>query len=53
MSMGCFGGADPWPYGLAANRKNIERFLQLEYDQALIPQQMKVEDIFFHTTLKT
>ena len=48
-----FGGADPWPYGLAANRKNIERFLQLEYDQGLIPQPMKVEDIFFHTTLKT
>jgi 4,5-dihydroxyphthalate decarboxylase len=48
-----FGGADPWPYGLAANRKNIERFLQLEYDQGLISKPMKVEDIFFHSTLKT
>jgi hypothetical protein len=35
------------------NRKNIERFLQLEYDQRLIPHPMEVEDIFFHTTLKT
>ena len=48
-----FGGADPWPYGLAANRKNLERFLQLEYDQGLIPKPMKVEDIFYHSTLKT
>ena len=47
------GGADPWPYGLAANRKNLERFLQLEYDQGLISKPMKVEDIFFHSTLKT
>ena len=48
-----FSGADPWPYGLAANRKNLERFLQLEYDQGLIPKPMKVEDIFFQSTLKT
>ncbi len=39
-------GRDPWPYGVAANRANLERFIQYEYDQGLIPERFAVEDLF-------
>ncbi|MDA0797634.1 MAG: 4,5-dihydroxyphthalate decarboxylase [Chloroflexi bacterium] len=46
-------GDDPWPYGVAANRANLERFIGYEYDQGLIPEKMAVEDLFFETVLET
>jgi 4,5-dihydroxyphthalate decarboxylase len=46
-------GADPWPYGVAANRANLERFIAYEYDQGLIPEKMAVEDLFFESVLET
>jgi 4,5-dihydroxyphthalate decarboxylase len=46
-------GRDPWPYGVAANRANLERFIQYEYDQGLIAQKLAVEDLFFETVLES
>jgi 4,5-dihydroxyphthalate decarboxylase len=46
-------GDDPWPYGMDANRANLERFIAYEFDQGLIPEKMQVEDLFFETVLKT
>ncbi len=46
-------GRDPWPYGVAANRANLERFIQYEHDQGLIPETLAVEDLFFETVLES
>ena len=46
-------GPDPWPSGIAANRANLERFIQYEVDQGLIPEPLRVEDLFFETMLDT
>ncbi len=39
-------GADPWPYGLARNRANLERFIGYSHDQGLIGEQMAPESLF-------
>jgi 4,5-dihydroxyphthalate decarboxylase len=46
-------GADPWPYGVTANRANLERFIAYEHDQGLIPKKLTVEDLFFESVLET
>jgi 4,5-dihydroxyphthalate decarboxylase len=46
-------GEDPWPYGVAANRANLERFIAYEYDQGLIPEKMAVEELFFESVRET
>ncbi len=46
-------GPDPWPYGVAANRANLERFIGYEHEQGLIPEPLTVEDLFFETMLET
>ena len=46
-------GPDPWPNGVSANRKNLERFIQYSYTQGLIPQKLTVEELFAETTLET
>jgi len=46
-------GPDPWPYGVAPNRANLERFIQYEHEQGLIPEPLAVDDLFFETTLET
>ena len=46
-------GPDPWPYGVAANRANLERFIGYEQEQGLIPEPLTVEDLFFETMLET
>ena len=46
-------GRDPWPYGVAANRANLERFIGYEVEQGLIPRPHAVEELFFETTLGT
>jgi len=38
--------ADPWPSGLAANRRNLEDFIQYSLDQGLIDQPVAVEQMF-------
>ena len=39
-------GADIWPNGLAANRKNLERFIMYSHDQGLIKGDFAVDDLF-------
>jgi 4,5-dihydroxyphthalate decarboxylase len=39
-------GADVWPVGLAANRKNLERFMMYSRDQGLIKGDFTVDDLF-------
>ena len=46
-------GGNPWANGLEANRKNLERFLQYELDQGLIPQKLEVTDLFPEGALGT
>ena len=39
-------GNDPLLYGLEPNRKSLESFIQFNVDQKIIPQSLKVDDIF-------
>jgi 4,5-dihydroxyphthalate decarboxylase len=39
-------GADPWPFGLAANRRPLEAFLASALEQGLISKRMTVDDLF-------
>ena len=39
-------GADPWPSGLAANRSNLERFMDYMVDQKLLAVRPPVEALF-------
>ncbi len=45
-------GPDPWPYGLEANRKTLETFLQYEVEQGLIDRKLELESLFAETTLE-
>jgi 4,5-dihydroxyphthalate decarboxylase len=44
-------GDDPWPSGLAANRKNLEQFISYSHDQRLIAEPIPVESLFHETVL--
>jgi len=44
-------GTDPFPYGLAANRKVVETMIRFNVDQKIIPNPVKVEDVFASNTL--
>ncbi len=46
-------GGDPWTSGLAANRKNLERFIEYAHDQRLIDAPVDVEDLFHESTWQT
>ena len=41
----------PWPTGLAANRANLERFIEYSHDQGLIDRPLPV-DALFHETVR-
>ena len=44
---------DPWKIGFAANRANLERFIQYSHDQGLISQRYAPEKLFVASTLAT
>lgn len=44
-------GGDPWPIGLKANHKNIERFIEYSHDQGLISERYAPERLFAASTL--
>ncbi len=46
-------GEDPYPLGIKAMRKTIERAIQGSLEQGLIRKPIKVEDLYFRTTLDT
>jgi 4,5-dihydroxyphthalate decarboxylase len=41
---------DPWPYGLARNRDNLERFIGYSHEQGLIRERPTPESLFVATT---
>jgi len=43
-------GDDFWPYGLAANRKVLDTFLDHHYRQGLSPRRVKAEELFHPAT---
>jgi 4,5-dihydroxyphthalate decarboxylase len=45
---GLFGG-DPWPYGVEANRPNLEALVTYLADQSLIADPVRVDDLFVAT----
>src|SRR5215470_15354522 len=46
-------GDDPYPIGLNAMGKNVERAIQGSLEQGLITKPLRLEDVYFRTTLKT
>ena len=44
---------DPWPSGLAANRKNLQQFIHYMVDQRLIESAIDVDDLFHPSTHNT
>jgi 4,5-dihydroxyphthalate decarboxylase len=46
-------GQDPYPLGVKAMRKTIERAIRGSMEQGLIRKPLKVEDLYFRTTLDT
>ena len=46
-------GEDPYPLGLRAMRKNIERAIQGSVEQGMLRKPIRIEDLYFHTTLDT
>jgi 4,5-dihydroxyphthalate decarboxylase len=46
-------GADPWPIGLKANYKNLERFIEYSHDQNLLESRIAVESLFPQQVLDT
>jgi 4,5-dihydroxyphthalate decarboxylase len=44
-------GADPFPYGLEANRKMLETLIDFSHEQGLIPAKVKLEELFAESTL--
>ena len=45
-------GDDPFPYGIKANRKMLETMIDYSYEQGLIPQKFKIEELFAPSTLE-
>src|SRR6185436_15286472 len=39
-------GADPYPYGLAANRHTVDTFLRMHNEQGLTPVRLRPEELF-------
>jgi 4,5-dihydroxyphthalate decarboxylase len=46
-------GDDPYPLGLRAMGKNIERAIQGSLEQGLLRRRLRLEDVYFRTTLGT
>jgi 4,5-dihydroxyphthalate decarboxylase len=40
-----FGG-QPFPYGVAANQRTLERFLSYALEQGICPRPLRVEELF-------
>jgi 4,5-dihydroxyphthalate decarboxylase len=45
-------GDDPFPYGIKANRKMLETMIDYSYEQGLIPQKFRIEELFAPSTLE-
>lgn len=45
-------GEDFWPYGVEKNRKTLEAAVTYSYEQGLIKNRLKIEDLFAPSTLE-
>jgi len=45
-------GQNFWPYGVEANRKELELVMRYTYEQGLVKRQLKFEDLFHPSTLE-
>lgn len=45
-------GADPFPYGIKANRKMLETIIDYSYEQGLTKKKAKIEELFAPPTLE-
>jgi 4,5-dihydroxyphthalate decarboxylase len=45
-------GADPFPYGVKANRNMLQTIIDFSFEQGLTPQKLKIEDLFAPSTLE-
>lgn len=46
-------GPDIWPYGLDANRKTLDKFLEYHKAQGLSPRKVEVEELFHPATIES
>ena len=46
-------GKDPWVFGVAGNRRNLEQFVMYSHDQGLIGRRLEVEELFHPSVLDT
>jgi hypothetical protein len=46
-------GDDPYPIGLRAMGKNVARAIQGSLEQGLLTKPLRLEDIYYRTTLDT
>ena len=46
-------GPDPYPLGLGAMGKNIERAIRGSLEQGLLTKPLRLEDLYYRTTLNT
>lgn len=46
-------GADPFPYGIEANRKALDTLFGYSHEQGFIPEKPSLESLFAATTLET
>lgn len=45
-------GDDYWPYGIGANRKELEHVMRYCHEQHLVNERVNFEDLFHHSTLE-
>ena len=46
-------GEDPYPLGLRVMGKNVERAIRGSMEQGLLKKPLRLEDIYYRTTLNT
>ena len=52
IARGLFGD-DPWPYGVAANRRTLDAFLQYAHEQGVCRRRLTSEELFPAEVLET
>ena len=45
-------GKNFWPYGVEANREELERAIRYAHEQGLVKRSIKFEELFHPSTLK-
>ena len=45
-------GKNFWPYGIEANRKELESVMRYTYEQGLVKSRGKLEELFHRSTLE-